>query len=80
MKLSTQTRRMSRIGGFYDKNSSLWFNLKSRRFEGGGGLFSMQDSVSNEAENHLSNGSEISDIMGGPLDIPFVLIPSSGSF
>ena len=36
--------------------------------------------LSNEAENHLSDGSEISDIMGGSLEIPFVLVPSPGSF
>ena len=36
--------------------------------------------LSNEVENYLSDGSEISEIMGGPLDTPFYLIPSPGGF
>ena len=39
VKLSTQTRRIRPLGGFYDKNSSLRLNLKSRQFEGGKGAF-----------------------------------------
>ena len=36
--------------------------------------------LSNKAENHLSDGSETSGIMGGSLNILFVLTPRAGSF
>ena len=62
MKLSTQTRRLSPLGGFYDKNSSLRLNLKSRQFEGGeGGLFSMQDSVMSKQKKRFKVVAYIAD-------------------
>ena len=36
--------------------------------------------LSNEAEIRLSDVPEISVVMGGPLNTPFLLIPSPGCF
>ena len=55
-------------------------NDSSRSAILGGSQAQSRACLSNEAENHLSDGSEISVVMRRPLHTPLLTIPSPGGF